>query len=364
MNVGIVSQWRNQGQATLSRHLRDALETLGHRSHVLARPTRDTHVAPRAIADGDVWRQERVTEASGFQIPKREYHEWVRGNDIRAVFFNQNYQFGAVRRLRESGVRTIGYFVWESFRRADVERARGAYDVVYSLNRCTQTRYRTLGLPSPLVRWGCHPELLAVSAPKRSDGVWYFFPGGLVGPRKPLARTVEAFRRSRRADLRLLVKTQGDGRLAEHVDAGGDPRIVRVADDLPQRAYYDLFASCHVCLGPSRWEGTGLHLFEAIAFGMPVITNDVPPMNELVVGGRNGRLVRSVQTGTAKSGIPSYDPDVDDLGAAIEELADETVRAKLAAGAAAARREMPWEHTLRDLEALLAGSGRTGGAAS
>ena len=354
MNVGIVSQWRNQGQATLSRHLRDALDELGHRTYVLARPTREQHTFPGMIDRSDVWQQPDVEEASRFEIPAAEYERWASRNAIEVAFFNQNYQFDQVRGLRERGVRTIGYFVWEAFRECDVEPARGAYDVVYSLNRATRDRYEELGIESPLLRWGCHPELLAVAPPKRSGGIHFFFPGGLRGPRKPLAATVEAFMQCPSQNARLLLKAQGFAARGEQVPRVDDPRIEQVVADLKCAEYYDLFASCHVCLAPSRWEGTGLHLFEAAAFGLPVITNDIPPMNELVQSGVNGRLVRSVRIGKTRSGIPRYDPDVADLRAAIEELMDPETRARLSEGARRRAGELAWEHTLTDLRQLLA----------
>ena len=104
--------------------------------------------------------------------------------------------------------------------------------------------------------------------------------------------------------------------------AEADPRIDLVIDDMPTDEHLRLFASCDVCLGPSRWEGLGLFLYEAIAFGMPQITNDSPPMNEVVADGVNGLLVGDVQDDVAPSGIPSMKPDVAGLTAAIERLAD------------------------------------------
>ena len=113
-------------------------------------------------------------------------------------------------------------------------------------------------------------------------------------------------------------------------------------------------ASCDVCLSPARWEGLGLPLYEAIAFGMPSITNDAPPMNEAISDGVNGLLVASHPNGTAKSGIPALDPDVGALTAAIERLADDAERASLAEGAREVRdTERRWEDTVRGFGELL-----------
>ena len=108
---------------------------------------------------------------------------------------------------------------------------------------------------------------------------------------------------------------------------------------MPTDEHLRLFASCDVCLGPSRWEGLGLFLYEAIAFGMPQITNDSPPMNEVVSDGVNGLLVADVQDDVAPSGIPSMKPDVAGLTAAIERLAEPGERERLAEGARSSREE-------------------------
>ena len=137
--------------------------------------------------------------------------------------------------------------------------------------------------------------------------------------------------------------------------AEADPRIELVIDDMPTDEHLRLFASCEVCLGPSRWEGLGLFLYEAIAFGMPQITNDSPPMNEVVTDGVNGLLVGDLQDDVAPSGIPSMKPDVAALTAAIERLADPAERERLAEGARASRETFAWENTVADYAAMFAG---------
>ena len=81
----------------------------------------------------------------------------------------------------------------------DAEPAKAAYDVLYSMTRCEQARYAEIGIESPYVQWGLHQELLDAARAARlgrpdDDLVRFYFPGALLGPRKPHKEVVEAFR--------------------------------------------------------------------------------------------------------------------------------------------------------------------------
>jgi glycosyltransferase involved in cell wall biosynthesis len=191
--------------------------------------------------------------------------------------------------------------------------------------------------------------------PRRDpEVVRLIFPGGFVGHRKPLAEAVEAFANTSDGRLRLLIKAQVDRKQLKPVlkRAKRDNRIELLLEDQPTAEHYQAFADCDVALAPARWEGLGLPLFEATAFGMPIITNDDPPMNEIAVDALNALLVGSRQDGTARSGIPAMTPDVDDMTDAIERVADDRLRAKLADGAAEMRERRSWSRTLEDLSKL------------
>ena len=341
---------------------------------VLARPTRDSFTLSRFVSREDVWDQPSVTRASRFEIPWREYARWARENDLDAIFFYENYQFKSIARLRSLGIKTLGWFVWEHFGDKHVAAARRAFDVVYSLTRCERVRYaEEFGLDSPYIPWGCHPELARPSVGERSGAIYFFYPGGYLRDRKPTRAVIEAFSRTSRDDLRLIVKTQHplrqshlqswppvvkspwrrvpmDAPLAAK-DLG--PRIELHADDVSAEEYYALFASCHVCLAPSRWEGLGLHMYEALAFGLPIITNDAPPMNETVRHMESGILVPSKVVGTAKSGIPAYEAEVEALRCAIETAADDRLRARLTAGTSILRAERSWQNVVNGYDGLL-----------
>ena len=183
--------------------------------------------------------------------------------------------------------------------------------------------------------WGCHPELLGIEPHRDSGTVSFIYPGGFMSKRKPFEAVIEAFSCSPDPRSRLTFKAQVERRVRKVADlAGRDSRIEVIWDDLPTRRYLQLFADSDVCLAPSRWEGLGLHLYEATAFGMPIVTNDNPPMNELVEDGVNGLLIRGIETGRRSPGSRRSSPTWRSWRGAITRLADDELRAELARGAA------------------------------
>jgi 1,2-diacylglycerol 3-alpha-glucosyltransferase len=356
MKVGLVSKWFNRGQPIVGRYMRSAVDELGHESFVLARPRREKGPRPGALERTDIWDQPRVTEASHFEVPLDEYLAWVDEHGIEVLLCDQNYQFDELAELRSRGVRTVGRFVWEHFTEQHLGPARRAYDAIYSVTDAERERYRGWGLETPRVPWGIHPELLEVPVERAGDGlVRLIFPGGFIGHRKPLEPVVEAFARTRDPSLRLLVKAQIErDRLAglERLIADDERIELRLGDE-PWLPHLRSLAACDVCVTPSRWEGLGLPLYEATAFGQPVITNDDPPMNEVIRDGDNGLLVPSHDDGTARSGIPARRPDPVALTAAIERVADAELRERLAAGARRRRGELSWSRTTAALGELI-----------
>jgi glycosyltransferase involved in cell wall biosynthesis len=390
----------------LSRQVRSALDGLGHETFVLARPGSGPRAQQVASGEPDpVWDQPGVTEASAHDVPLAEYEDWARAAALDLILFDENYQWEEVGALRAAGIRTVGRFVWEYFAPEHVAAARDAYETIYSLHRAERDRYAEMGIESTYVQWGIHPELLAAAedrgqrtedrhqaergaaaaspAPPEGEArgggrdsggggaeaeagqsgreaehlagvVSFYFPGSFLGRRKPVRKVLKAFAKAEGEHLRLLVNAQvprNDETLRDA--AAADPRIELMLEDEPEAAHRARFAACDVCLAPSRWEGLGLPLYEATAFGMPIITNDKPPMSEMVLDGRSGILVASTQNGTARSGIPAWDPDVVGLTAAIERLGDRTELERMRAGVAELAEQRSWSRTVADLATLV-----------
>ena len=345
----------------MTRQIRSALEELRHETFVLARPgsgPRAAKAAAAADAVDPVWDQPRITEGSAHEMPASEYLGWARSNSLEAIFFDENYQFEEVRALRDAGIRTIGRFVWEYFAEQHVVGARDAYDTIYSLHLAERDRYASMGIDSPYIQWGIHPELLAAggaaSESAQGDVVRFYFPGSFLGKRKPIRKVVKAFKATEGEHLRLTISAQvprNDDFLQQA--AASDPRIELALEDEPEERHRARFAGCDVCLAPSRWEGLGIPLVEATAFGMPIITNDKPPMSELVRDGESGILIPSSENGTARSGIVAWDPDIAAMTTAIERLGRRGELARLREGVAEVREERAWEHTVAGYARLL-----------
>ena len=364
----------------LSRQVRSALDGLGHETFVLARPGSGPRAQQVASGEPDpVWDQPGVTEASAHDVPLAEYEDWARAAALDLILFDENYQWEEIGALRAAGIRTVGRFVWEYFAPEHVAAARDAYETIYSLHRAERDRYAEMGIESTYVQWGIHPELLTAAEDRgqrtedRAGGgaeaeagqsgreaehlagvVSFYFPGSFLGRRKPVRKVLKAFAKAEGEHLRLLVNAQvprNDETLRDA--AAADPRIELMLEDEPEAAHRARFAACDVCLAPSRWEGLGLPLYEATAFGMPIITNDKPPMSEMVLDGRSGILVASTQNGTARSGIPAWDPDVVGLTAAIERLGDRTELERMRAGVAELAEQRSWSRTVADLATLV-----------
>ena len=159
--MGLVSKWFASGQAVVTRHIRSALDELGHETFVLAKPGKGPRAQQERVAD-PVWDQPGVTQASAADIPADEYSGLGLRERLDAVLCDQNDQFAEIAALRAGGVRTIGRFVWETSPPTTPGRRGDAYDVIYSFTRAEQERYRGFGIESPLLTWGCHPELVEI----------------------------------------------------------------------------------------------------------------------------------------------------------------------------------------------------------
>jgi len=120
---------------------------------------------------------------------------------------------------------------------------------------------------------------------------------GTCYERKGVEYLLAAFRDLRRNDV--VLDLAGD----LNNDSKYSNRMIKLAKEwdiqdrvifhgrIPESKLWELYANADIFVLPSLWEGFGVVLLEAMAFGLPVIATDVGAIPDIVVDGYSGILI-------------------------------------------------------------------------
>ncbi|HEY1016309.1 MAG TPA: glycosyltransferase family 4 protein [Herpetosiphonaceae bacterium] len=153
---------------------------------------------------------------------------------------------------------------------------------------------------------------------------WLLFVGQLT-PRKgyDLAlRAMPAILREHPAATLLMVSGINHAERAEVERIGAELGIadhIAFLGRVDDTALVNLFRACDAYLTPTRYEGFGLTLLEAMAAEAPIVASNIPVVSEIVSDGENGLLA-------------DYDSAEAVAAAALRILGDQALQARLRAG--------------------------------
>ncbi len=313
MNIGIITTWFERGAAYVSRQYREVLQG-PHEVFIYARS------GEKFAIDDPRWNDDRVTWAKQGVVPVPmsmdldHFASWLREKRIDVAFFNEQHWWEPVvlcDRLKVTCGAYIDYYTRETV------PLFGAYDFLI----CNTRRHFSVFENHPravYIPWGTDLDVFRprTLAPVRPGEVTFFHSGGMNPPRKGTDYVIRAFA-ALDGPCRLVIHSQlnlesvlpdlgstisglvGAGRLEIRQETVGAPGLYHLGD---------------VYVYPSRLDGIGLTVAEALACGLPVITTDNPPMNEFV-DGTNGRVVRVKSHGERQDGYywPQSFVDEEDL---------------------------------------------------
>lgn len=218
---------------------------------------------------------------------------------------------------------------------------------VWAKTQGVAARLAARGIDSVVVPWSIPDPVRAERRPRTGTHVEFLFNAGMGGwrRRRGLDLAIEAFLRAvpaTRTPIRLIIKSIQ--RCADYLPSSLHEALrhpaIRVIESFADRGTLAaLHEDADAVLYPSRWEGFGLSLLEALHHGVPVLATDGDPMSELVRDGRTGLLVPARQMGWSRL-APHWECDVDGLAAAMVHFADDPeLRARLTCRDAEALRE-------------------------
>lgn len=323
MNIGIITTWFERGAAYVSRQYREVLQG-PHEVFIYARG------GEKFAVDDARWRDDRVTWARQGLVPLPmsidldHFASWLRRNRIDVAFFNEQHWWEPILLCNRLNI-TCGAYI-DYYTRETVPLFE-AYDFVV----CNTRRHFSVFEKHPqafYVPWGTDVDIFRPTDlnPVEPGVVTFFHSGGMNPPRKGTDFVIRAFAKLQ-GSCKLIIHSQlklesvlpelgstisdlaSSGKLEIHEETVGAPGLYHLGD---------------VYVYPSRLDGIGLTVAEALSCGLPVITTDNAPMNEFI-DETNGRAVRVASFGERSDGYywPQSFVDEEDLKKQMQAYVDD-----------------------------------------
>ncbi|HKG24213.1 MAG TPA: glycosyltransferase family 4 protein [Thermomicrobiales bacterium] len=262
-------------------------------------------------------------------MPADEVDAWLDGLD--AVFAIQiAYAPNLWRRAHERGILTVLMPNAEWFNPA-LSDLRYVDRFIAPTRSCAAMLARTgFGSRTWYIPHAVDTERFAFRR-REHAGVFLHSRGWGDGDRKGTRFVLEAARRC--PEVSFVVQAQ------EQLAADWPPNVRLVG---PTAEPEEIYALGDVAIQPSRYEGVGLPILEAMACGLPTIVPDAPPMNEFPADARLMVAARRFEHNLVGNPFPACATEVDDLVRAIQALHGQPI-ADLSARARERMEERSWE---------------------
>jgi glycosyltransferase involved in cell wall biosynthesis len=356
MRVGIVTTWFERGAAHVSRQYRDILAP-EHDVRIFARGGERQARGDPAWDDGRVTWARSVPTHGNTAFDLSQFRRWIERSGLELVLFNEQHWWPPILLCQDVGVRTAAYV--DYYTEATVPLF-GNYDILI----CNTQRHHSVFAWHPAchyVPWGTWTDVFLPRrvGPARQGVVTFFHSAGLNPHRKGTDLLLGAFAQLD-APARLIVHAQTElaprlpdqrGLIAELRRTG---RLELHEREVPAPGLYHLG---DVYVYPTRLDGIGLTIAEALASGLPVVVPDGPPMNEFLAAGA-GRAVAIQRFQPRADGYywPQCLVDADDLRRQMAWYCENRARLEELRRAARrfAERNLDWRQNARGLGELLA----------
>ena len=281
MNIGIVTVWFESGAGYVSRQYKNLLEKAGHQVFIFARGGFYPKNDPLYNTQDIFWSSPSpYPHLTSFNLT--EFIKWLRENEIQAVFFNEQTWFKPLEVCRDLAIKTglyVDYYTQDSLPYFD------AFDFLI----CNTKRHYEVFQKHPqsyYVPWGTDTGLFCPRSYDLvvRDELTLFHSCGGDPARKGTDLLIRAFGEVEgncklviHTQIHLLHRWKALDSLIHRLLVQGKLQIIQKTVGAP-----GLYHLGDVYAYPTRLEGIGLTIAEALACGLPAIVPDDQPMNEFV----------------------------------------------------------------------------------
>jgi len=249
-----------------------------------------------------------ITEVPNYNVDPKVFKEWVTTNKLDAVMFMEYNQWtndgnNLIQVAKDCGAKTYGWIVWEKWAGKE---AYSDYDRLIAPTVSMERFFRKNKIRNfTYIPYSLDFKEFDGREKIKNEKFTFFHPGGFGGVynRKNTSIVLDAFKILDNKDTQLIITSQKP--LDEKYVNSENIKIID--KELSRKELLDLYHKADVVLLPSKWETVGLPILESISSGTPVITSNVPPMNEFINEGVNGYLVNGEMTKYPGIGIYACD---------------------------------------------------------
>lgn len=274
LNLGIVTVWDERGAGYVSKlyytYLKDFFQI-----KIFARG----YSKNKFKKEDFVYEAKKVGSFKPMSIQKKEFKKWIDKNNIEILLFNEQQSWEPILWCKDWGIKTSAYIDYYT---EDTIELHNAYDMVI----CNTKRHFEAFSQhhnSVYYKWGTD---LTIFKPfnEKIQVPTFFHSCGYSPDRKGTDKVIEAFFEIEK-DFKLIIHSQVDldTKLAflkneiEFLKKKKKLEIINKTVEAP-----GLYHMADYYVYPTKLEGIGLTLIEAIACGLIPIIPDSQPMNEFV----------------------------------------------------------------------------------
>ena len=274
MNIGFVSTWLERGATYVTKAYIDLLKE-NHNIFVYARGGEE-------FAKNDPkWNLPEVTwglRLYGTSINFNHIKKWIKKNNIEIIFFNEQHEVEIVFKVKEHFPNIkIGSYI--DYYKEDTVKEFLIYDFLI----CNTKRHYSVFRHHPqcyYVPWGTDTELFKPRNNKNKT-ITFFHSSGM-SVRKGTKLLVDSFIDGKLYnDSKLIIHSQLDF----NKTFGYNPKELKKYNiDIIEKTVTapGIYYLGDVYVYPTYLDGLGLTIYEALSCGLPVITTNNAPMNEVI----------------------------------------------------------------------------------
>lgn len=323
MNVGIVSTWFERGAAYVSKTFEDVLSQDEDINVFIYARGGEEYAKHDSKWDKEnvYWGKIRISPFSSTVIEKADFLKWINKYEIELIIFNEQHWFQPLLWCKELGIKTVAYIDYYT------EETIPLFNIYDSLICNTKRHHSAFERHNNAIYlpWGTQINVFKQTDTNlvNKDYVTFFHSCGWDTYRKGTDLLLEAFEKTDNFS-KLVIHTQNEIK---------NPELLQIIERLKLKNKIEIITkTIHApglfCLGdiyvyPSRLEGIGLTIAEAISSGLGVVVPNNAPMNEFAFES-NSQLININRLYARLDGYywPKCEIDIDHLAKILDELAE------------------------------------------